>query len=123
MPNVAVRHIIKEGAVSLNRPLTGAVTGNAYTVDQVGRASIDITDLSALLAGGNRAVDRPVRRRVLSGQRRTNTERDPRIALRPHRRQLQQHSPVFKPAAPEFRAPPGSPSAQHLKETDDERSR
>jgi hypothetical protein len=59
MPNVAVRHIIKEGAVSLNRPLTGAVTGNAYAVDQLGRASIDITDLPALVASGNWAVDGP----------------------------------------------------------------
>jgi hypothetical protein len=67
MPTVAVKHVIKEGAVSLNRPLTGAVTANAYTVDKFGRTSVDTSDLPALLASGNWAVDGPANVAFYSG--------------------------------------------------------
>jgi hypothetical protein len=55
---VALRRIIREQ--SMNRPpLTGGVTGNTYSIDQFGRALVDVTDVPALAASGDWSIDGP----------------------------------------------------------------
>ena len=96
MPKVGIRHVIKEGAVSLTRSVTGAVTGNAYIVDQFGRLNIDTTDLPQLLANGNWAIDGPAGMGFYSGSGAPTLMCSPGIILRPQRRQLKQHAPLLK---------------------------
>jgi hypothetical protein len=50
MATVALQHIIKEQSVV--RSFTGAMTGNLYITDQLGRAVVDVLDAPRLLAGG-----------------------------------------------------------------------
>lgn len=50
MPTVSLTHIIREQ--SLSRAMTGAVTGNIYVVDQLGRVTVDTQDAPRLIASG-----------------------------------------------------------------------
>jgi hypothetical protein len=57
MSLVALRHIIREQ--SLNRLVTGPVTGNSYSADSFGRINADTSDLPALMASGDWSFDGP----------------------------------------------------------------
>jgi hypothetical protein len=66
MANVGVRHIVREQ--SMNRPpLTGAVTGNSYPIDQMGRALVNVSDVPALMASGDWTIDGPYGLGIYSG--------------------------------------------------------